>query len=78
MGPDSDLAIAALSELDGVIGEMKTTFEKAYESPISWMVVSEYVITEVDHVSYPNRLLREAGMLKVIENDGEQLDFARK
>jgi len=75
MGPDSDLAIAALSELDGVIGEMKTTFEKAYESPISWMVVSEYVITEVDHVSYPNRLLREAGMLKVKEEDGEQLDF---
>ena len=76
LGPDSDLAIAALGELDTVIGEMKETFEKAYESPISWMVVSEYVITEVDHVSYPNRSLRDAGMLKVIDNDGEQLDFA--
>ena len=44
-----------------------------------WLVASEYVITPVDHVTYPNRLLREAGLLKVIENDGgELIDFAEQ
>ena len=32
----------------------------------------------MDHVSYPNRILREAGLLKVRESDdGEHLDFKR-
>ncbi len=75
MGPGSDLALSALAELDGLIDGMRTQFESAYDSPICWMVVSEYVITEVDHVCYPNRLLRDAGLLKVSENDGEHLDF---
>ena len=40
-------------------------------------MASEYAIVPVDHVLYPNRLLREAKLLKVIENaDGETLDFA--
>ena len=51
----------------------------ALENP-SWMVHSEYVITPVEHVSYPNRILREAGLLQVCESDSdvgkEQLDFA--
>jgi hypothetical protein len=35
------------------------------------------VITPVDHVTYPNRVLREAGLLAVREeSDGEYLDFA--
>ena len=29
-----------------------------------WLVASEYVITPVDHVTYPNRVLREAGLLQ--------------
>jgi len=42
-----------------------------------WLVASEYVITPVDHVTYPNRMLREAGLLSV-KNDGsgELIDFA--
>jgi hypothetical protein len=40
-------------------------------------VASEYVITPVNHVSYPNRVLREAGLLAVREEeDGEHLDIA--
>jgi hypothetical protein len=35
------------------------------------------VISDVDHVSFPNRLLRDAGLLHVVEQDGgEYLDFA--
>ncbi len=40
-------------------------------------MAGEYAITPVRHVSYPNRVLREAGLLAVRdEADGEQLDLA--
>jgi hypothetical protein len=42
-----------------------------------WIVASEYVITPVDHVTYPNRMLREAGLLTVTsDGSGELIDFA--
>ena len=41
-----------------------------------WLAASEYVITAVDHVTYPNRVLREAGLLKVRDDgEGELIDF---
>ena len=40
-------------------------------------MASEYTIWPVDHVTYPNRVLREAGFLKLRdEPDGEYLDIA--
>lgn len=75
LGPDSEQALQALGELDAVIGQLQADFANAYQGEITWMVVSEYVITAVDHVSYPNRILRDAGLLKVNDQDGEQLDF---
>ena len=40
-------------------------------------MAGEYAIMPVDHVTYPNRVLREAGLLAVRNaDDGEQLDFA--
>jgi hypothetical protein len=42
-----------------------------------WIAASEYVIVPVDHVTYPNRVLRQAGLLQVRhEEDGEHLDLA--
>jgi hypothetical protein len=47
------------------------------EAPI-WIAASEYGIVPVDHVLYPNRLLRLRGLLKVRnEADGEHLDLER-
>lgn len=79
LGPDSEAALAAVGELDEVIGEMAEAMTQAYapESPI-WIVASEYVITPVDHVVYPNRVLREAGLLTTLpEQDSERelIDF---
>jgi len=77
-GPDSDEAQQALGDLDAEIGKLVDGFASAYENakPL-WLVASEYAITPVDHVSYPNRVLREAGLLKVREeSDGEHLDLA--
>ena len=53
---------APLGELDDVIGRLVDGFDAAYgdaRTPL-WLVASEYVITPVDHVIYPNRVLREA------------------
>lgn len=75
-GPDSKAAKQALTELDAELAKLIAGFEKAYSEPPLWIVASEYVITSVNHVAYPNRLLREAGLLKVNETEeGETLDF---
>jgi predicted AlkP superfamily pyrophosphatase or phosphodiesterase len=76
-GPDSPQAMASLIELDNEIGRMVDGFAAAYGNvkPL-WLIASEYVITPVDHVLYPNRILREAGLLQVKQTDaGEVIDF---
>jgi len=76
-GPDSSAARQALAELDAELGKLFDGFAAAYTDvqPL-WLVASEYVITPVDHVSYPNRILREAELLAVREEaDGEHLDL---
>ncbi len=77
-GPDSDAAVKALAELDAEIGKLVDGFAVAYaDCNLLWLVASEYVITPIDHVSYPNRVLRDAGLLTVHDaEDGEQIDFA--
>ncbi len=77
LGPDSAAAAAAVAELDDVIGRLADGLREAYEEDLLWLVAGEYAITPVDHVSYPNRTLREAGLLAVREDDdGEHLDLA--
>ena len=76
-GPDSKAAHQAVADLDAEIGKLIAGFEKAYSEAPLWLVASEYVILPVNDVVYPNRMLREAGLLKVSEmDDGEHLDFA--
>jgi predicted AlkP superfamily pyrophosphatase or phosphodiesterase len=76
-GPDSKIAKQALGELDTEIGKLVAGFEKAYSEPPLWLVASEYAIVPVDHVLFPNRMLRGAGLLKVNESEGggESLDL---
>ncbi len=77
-GPDSDAARAAVAELDEAIGRLEAGMAEAYDEKPLWLVAGEYAMTAVDHVTYPNRILREAGLLAVREtDDGEQLDFER-
>ena len=77
-GPDSPQALEAAEDLDVLIGQLVDQMNESLDSP-SWMVLSEYVITPVDHVSYPNRVLREADLLKVCQSESdpgkEWLDF---
>ncbi len=75
-GPDSIQALEAAEDLDVLIGQLVDQMSEVLND-VSWMVFSEYVITKVDHVAHPNRILREAGLLKVRESDSgkELLDF---
>jgi Type I phosphodiesterase / nucleotide pyrophosphatase len=78
-GPDSPAATEALTQLDEVIADLVGGMQDAYRGTLSptWMAASEYAINDVSHVVFPNRVLRDAGLLRVREeNDGEYLDFA--
>lgn len=77
-GPDSQAAQQAVQELDEVIGRLVAGMREVLpDEQTVWLVASEYVITPVDHVCYPNRVLRENGWLAVRQADsGEHLDLA--
>ncbi len=68
-GPDSPEALAAVGELDTVIGGLQHEFEAAGSEPIQWLALSEYTIQSVDYVCFPNRELRNAGFLVTQPDD---------
>ncbi len=77
-GPDSPQAGVSLQQLDEVVAILIEAFSNIYARPITWMAASEYVISPVSHVCYPNRVLRDANLLVVDEaEDGTEVpDFA--
>ena len=73
-GPNSAEAAAACATLDEELAGFFGTVNQRFSEPPLWLVASEYAITEVDHVTYPNRVLREAGLLSVRhDDDGREL-----
>ena len=64
LGPDSPAAAAAVGELDAELGRLHAAMHETYGDDLLWLVAGEYAITPVDHVAYPNRVLREAGLLE--------------
>jgi predicted AlkP superfamily pyrophosphatase or phosphodiesterase len=76
-GPDSPQALVAVRELDEVLGRLIEGVGQAFgDAHALWLVASEYAIVPVNHVTYPNRILRDTGLLtvKADENGGELLD----
>jgi predicted AlkP superfamily pyrophosphatase or phosphodiesterase len=68
-GPESSQARQALRAIDAVVGDL-------LQLGAATIVCSEYSLTTVTGAIYPNRLLREAGLLRVREIAGkEYLDF---
>jgi hypothetical protein len=76
-GPDSPQAHAACGELDAEIARLIDGFgELVGRDSLVVLVVGEYRIRPVSHTLFPNRVLREAGLLAVTETaDGELLDM---
>lgn len=72
-GPHSTEALASLAELDN---ELRTFAETVMESPLGsgvvFLVVGEYALTEVSAPIYPNRLLRDAGLLSIRKANGHE------
>jgi hypothetical protein len=74
-GPDSPAALKAVEELDVVLDKFMSEVNATYSGPVDWLLASEYVIQPVDHVTYPNRVLRELGLIAFTDDDScEQLD----
>ena len=78
-GPDSPEHAAACGELDAAIARLAGGWAEAPVDPPTWLVASEYAISPVSRVGYPNRTLREAGYLRPSErDDGEHLETTRQ
>ena len=74
-GPDTEQAKTALVELDKILGHLFETIPSVMKKEITWLCASEYAIVPVNHVTYPNRTLREAGYLRVYDDGGEWIDY---
>ena len=71
-GPDSPEAAKAVAELDRLLTDFLPKAAEAYGTEPDWLVVGEYAITPVTHVAYPNRVLRDMGLLHLEQRDGRE------
>ncbi len=72
-GPTGPHLSANLRALDAEAGKV---IAAARAAGAEVLVVSEYGIAAVDHAAFPNRLLRQAGLLNVVANAaGELIDY---
>ncbi|NDC64330.1 MAG: alkaline phosphatase family protein [Planctomycetia bacterium] len=73
-GPDSPPAHAACGELDAEIGRLCEDFGGLVgRDDLVVLVAGEYRIRPVTHTLFPNRILREAGLLAIDESSGGEL-----
>lgn len=76
-GPNSPQAEAACRDADEQLGRLIDGARAIGLPGVDFLVVGEYAITDVSRVVYPNRMLRDAGLVKTTERDGsEHLDIA--
>lgn len=71
-GPNSPQATQAVVDLDQALGRLMQGYANALPGEIQWLIASEYVISEVSEVAYPNRILRQAGLLALREENGRE------
>ena len=78
-GPDSAPAHAACGELDAEIGRLVEEYGRLVgPGNLVVVVAGEYRIRPVTHAVFPNRILREAGLLAVRDApEGALIDFER-
>ncbi|MFQ5414573.1 MAG: alkaline phosphatase family protein [Phycisphaerae bacterium] len=78
-GPDSAQAADALVALDALLGDFADGIARAAAgADVAYLVAGEYAMTNVTGAVYPNRMLRDAGLLRVTQRDGaEYLDLVR-
>ncbi|GMV97243.1 MAG: alkaline phosphatase family protein [Phycisphaerae bacterium] len=77
-GPHSREALRALGELDTLIGDFVDRYDQVPGGQkAAWVLAGEYAMTPVSGALFPNRILRQAGLLRVnVEAGREYLDLA--
>jgi len=77
-GPNSSEAADALAELDEALDDFIERYDDITGiEKTAWILAGEYALTEVAGAAYPNRILRQAGLLSVARRGGhEYLDIA--
>ncbi len=73
-GPDSPQAWEAVAQLDAQLARLEEGFARVYGAQsLLWLAASEYTVVPVDHVTYPNRVLRELDLLAINDQEGKEL-----
>jgi len=71
-GPNSPQQVAACGEADEQLGRLFDGIGALGLGDVAYLVVGEYAITDVSRVLYPNRLLRDAGLVHIEQRDGAE------
>lgn len=71
-GPNSEQQIAACREADEQLGRLFDGIDALGIKEVAYLIVSEYAMTDVSRVLYPNRMLRDAGMVKIDGRDSAE------
>ncbi|MCB9852479.1 MAG: alkaline phosphatase family protein [Phycisphaerales bacterium] len=71
-GPNSEQQAKACREADDQLGRLFDGVAALGITDADYLVVSEYAMTDVSRVIYPNRMLRDAGMAQIDERDGHE------
>ncbi len=71
-GPNSEQQAKACREADEQIGRLIDGVKALGIDSAAYLVVSEYAMTDVSRVIYPNRMLRDAGLARIDERDGHE------
>jgi predicted AlkP superfamily pyrophosphatase or phosphodiesterase len=72
-GATSHEAGVALEELDKVLADFMERYERLPgAAATAWILAGEYALTDVSGAIHPNRMLREAGLLRVREERGHE------
>jgi hypothetical protein len=74
-GPESPAAHAACADLDAEVARLRAGIARLWPGErVLWIVASEYAVTPVSRVVFPNRTLRDAGLVSVSrDEDGREL-----
>lgn len=71
-GPNSPEQAAACREADEQLGRVFDGAAALKLPDVAFLIVSEYAMTDVSRVVYPNRILRDAGMARIDQRDGAE------
>lgn len=71
-GPNSPQAQAACREADEQLGRLFDGVAAMKLPDAAFLVAGEYAMTDVSRVAYPNRVLRDAGLLRLDEREGTE------